>query len=59
MGSFGRRCSGTAGWPSRKLTGVRPSRQIINYDRRGDDDYYCITPVLYQAITDTKIVAKS
>jgi hypothetical protein len=53
MGSFGRICSGTSGWPhyrGSRSGDTRPSRYVILRDIRGQGNYYCITPLLYKAI---------
>jgi hypothetical protein len=57
FGGIGLRCKAQRGWPRRIDTGERPVRHIILHDRRGREDQYCITPVLFQAIDRANILS--
>ena len=56
IGGIGLRCKAQRGWPRRSDTGERPTRWVILHDRRGTEDWYCITPVLKEAIERANIL---
>jgi hypothetical protein len=55
-GGLGLRCKHTRGWPRRSDTGTRPLRWIVLMEKRGATNFFCITPILKQALEETNVL---